>query len=292
VNEKIIAVIPVFNEENSIFEILDKISNYCDEIIVINDGSSDRSIEKIIDFKKLDKKHIEIIENKKNYGIGYSVKKGFELALKNGAEIVLKIDADGQHDPDDIPKFIKLINDSNLDLVKGNRFFDAESIQNMPKIKIFGNLITTNIQKIISGNYKLSDPNNGFLAVRASKLKSVNFNILNNQYFFENSLLVVFTALDFKIDEIGIQTIYRNEKSSIPIFTASIKLLPVFISLLFKKNSIRAFQKLSINSLIFYIGVLILIINIYLNNTIFWFIFSILIVIYLLIDIVNFYRQN
>ena len=175
------------------------------------------------------------------------VKKGFEQALKNGAEIILKIDADGQHNPDDIPKFIELLNDENLDLVKGNRFFDTESIVHMPKIKIIGNLITTNIQKLISGNYKISDPNNGFLAIRAPKLKLINFKILNNQYFFENSLLVVFTALDFKIGEISIKSVYKNEKSSIPIVAAAIKLFPVFLSLLFKKNSIRAFQKLSIN---------------------------------------------
>ena len=153
-NKKIIAVLPVFNEENSLYKIMDHVSNYCDEIIVVNDGSSDNSIEVIKEFKNLNKIHIEVIENSKNYGIGYSVKKGFEQALKNGAEIILKIDADGQHNPDDIPKFIELLNDENLDLVKGNRFFDTESIVHMPKIKIIGNLITTNIQKLISGNYK------------------------------------------------------------------------------------------------------------------------------------------
>ena len=292
VNEKITAVVPVFNEENSIFDILDGVSNYCDEIIIVNDGSTDKSIEKIIDFQKLNKISVEIIVNKKNHGIGYSVKKGFDLALENGAGIVLKIDADGQHNPDNIPQFIKLLDRNNLDLVKGNRFFDTESIQNMPKIKIIGNLITTNIQKIVSGNYKISDPNNGFLAVKGDKLRSVNFSFLNNQYFFENSLLVVFTALDFKIGEIGIKTIYRNEKSSIPVFTASIKLFPIFISLLFKKNSIRAFQKLSINSLIFYLGVLILLINTFLNILFLWYAFLILVVVYLFIDLVNFYKLN
>ena len=291
VNKKIIAVLPVFNEENSLYKIMDHVSNYCDEIIVVNDGSSDNSIEVIKEFKNLNKIHIEVIENSKNYGIGYSVKKGFEQALKNDAEIILKIDADGQHNPDDIPKFIELLNDENLDLVKGNRFFDTESIVHMPKIKIIGNLITTNIQKLISGNYKISDPNNGFLAIRAPKLKLINFKILNNQYFFENSLLVVFTALDFKIGEISIKSVYKNEKSSIPIVAAAIKLFPVFLSLLFKKNSIRAFQKLSINSMIFYVDVFIFFINIFLNINMLWYVFGFFIVIYILIDIINFYKN-
>ena len=85
-----------------------------------------------------------------------------------------------------------------------------------------------------------SDPNNGFLAIRSSKLKLINLNQLNNEYFFENSLSIIFNAYKSKIAEIGIETIYKNEKSSIPIFLAGIKIIPVFFYFTFKKNILTA----------------------------------------------------
>ena len=85
----------------------------------------------------------------------------------------------------------------DLSLVKGNRFFDIESLENMPKIKVFINLITTNLQKIVSGNYKVSDPNNGFLAICSSFLKKVNFKHLHHNYFFEK-LTIVFNVFEFQ----------------------------------------------------------------------------------------------
>ena len=140
------------------------------------------------------------------------MKVGFTKALEYKPEVIIKIDADGQHNPKDIPKFIKKLLDEDLELVKGNRFFDLESLENMPKIKVFGNLITTNLQKIVSGNYKISDPNNGFLAIKASKLKLINFKYLHNSYFFENSLTIVFNALNFKIGEISIKQFIKMKK--------------------------------------------------------------------------------
>ena len=243
-DNKITVIIPVYNESKTIFDILNKVQEYCDEIIVINDGSTDESLDIINSFLPSSKTLIKIINNKRNLGIGKSMKLGFQEALKSNSEIIIKFDADAQHKPEDITTFINLLNENDYDLVKGNRFFNHESIYKMPKIRIIGNLITTSLQKIISGNYKISDPNNGFLAIRAEQLKRININLLHNQYFFENSLAIIFSAYGFKIGEYGIDTIYGEEKSSIPIMKASLELIPFFIFYLYRRNKIKALNQL------------------------------------------------
>jgi len=292
VNNKVSVVIPVYNESRTIVEILTKVQTHCDEIIVINDGSTDNSLEKITNFASDSTVSTTVINNKKNLGIGNSMKLGFKEALKNKATIIIKFDADGQHDWNDIPNFIKMIDEEDCDLVKGNRFFNSESIKNMPKIKIIGNLITTTFQKIISGNYSISDPNNGFLAIKAEKLKLIDFNHLNNQYFFENSLVIIFSTFEFKIGEYGIQTIYGEEESSIPILRASIKLLPVFALFLYRRNKIKAVNQLSLSSFIFFLGNFTFLVNLYLQFGILWGLLIFFIIMYLLIDIINFYSYD
>ena len=292
VSNKVTVVIPVYNESRTIYDILCKVELHCDEIVVVNDCSTDNSLNLINSFAESSKTPTKVLNNNKNLGIGKSMKLGFAEALKNKAKIIIKFDADGQHDPADIPSFTNLIIDKDYDLVKGNRFFKHESIKNMPIIKVIGNLITTNFQKVVSGNYRISDPNNGFLAIKADKLKMIDFNHLNNQYFFENSLVIIFSAYEFKIGEYGIKTIYGEEESSIPILRASLKLIPVFILFLYRRNKIKAVNQLSLNSLIFIMGNLVFFINLILKINILWILLIFLIVVYLLIDIMNFYLYD
>jgi len=289
---KILVIIPVYNESRTIFDILSKVQEYCDEIIVINDGSTDNSLDVIKSFLPSATVSIKIINNNKNLGIGKSMKLGFEEALRGNAEILIKLDADAQHKPEDIPTFIKLLVEKNYDLVKGNRFFKHESINKMPKIKVIGNLITTSLQKVISGNYKISDPNNGFLAIKVDKLRTIDINKLDNKYFFENSLVIIFSAYGFKIGEYGIETIYGEEESSIPIFKASLKLLPFFILSLYRRNKLKAINQLSLNSLIFLLGNIIFFTNLLFQVYLMWYFLLFLIFLYLLIDIVNFYIND
>lgn len=284
---RIIAVIPAFNEEKNIKRVVTGVMKYCQLVIIVNDNSTDDTKKIITEMKNIYSEKLQIINNKKNMGIGSSMKKGLILALSKESDIIIKIDGDGQHRPKDIPEFISKIENENLDLVKGNRFYNIYSVSNMPKIKIFGNLLITNIQKIISGNYSISDPNNGFLALKTEKIRLININHLHNKYFFENSLSIIFTAFNFKIGEVGIETIYRDEKSSIPVFVAGLKLIPTFILFLIRKNLITASRSLSINSLIFFISIFLTILNLIINTTVLWTIIVCLIPLYIFVDILN-----
>ena len=278
-----VVVIPVFNEEKSIFDIINKVFNHCDKIIVVNDCSTDGSKEIL---ESINNDNLIIVTNEKNLGIGGATKVGIKKALEIGAEIIIKFDGDGQHSSNDIPEFINLIENENYDFIKGNRF--KSSISQMPAVKILGNLISTNLQKIVTGNFSVSDPNNGFIAFKASIFDRIQFKYLRNDYFFENSLLLNLVIFKFKISEVPIKTIYGEEKSSIPIFIGSIKLIPVFLKLLYLKNYLNTRHNLSMGSLIFLLLNILTFIKILNNDLIDLNYIIICVVLYGLIEVINF----
>lgn len=291
-NSNVSVIIPVYNEERNIEYVIEGVEKYCENIIIVDDKSTDNSYEIIKKLQHRYSKKIIVLQNDKNSGIGYSVKKGMKKALELNNDIIIKFDGDNQHLPEDIPKFKTKLIDEQLDLIKGNRFLINEYSQPMPNLKILGNLITTNLQKLVSGNYKISDPNNGFLAIKKVVLNTIDFKKLKNNYYFENSLLIYVSSMGLKIGEVPIKTIYRDEKSSIPIFTASIKLLPTFIYFFYLRNVLNARFNLSINSIVFFIILSLFVINLFLNIFIVWFVCLIMLIIYLFIDIFNFYRNE
>lgn len=291
-NSNVSVIIPVYNEERNIENVIEGVEKYCENIIIVDDKSTDNSYEII---KKLQHRYSEkiiVLQNDKNSGIGYSVKKGMKKALELNNEIIIKFDGDNQHLPEDIPKFKTKLTNEQLDLIKGNRFLINEYSEPMPNLKILGNLITTNLQKLVSGNYKISDPNNGFLAIKKAVLNTIDFKKLKNNYYFENSLLIYISSMGLKIGEVPIKTIYQDEESSIPIFTASIKLLPTFLYFFYLRNVLNAKFNLSINSIVFFIILSLFVINLFLNILIVWFVCLIMLITYLFIDIFNFYRNE
>jgi len=141
-------IVPVYNEEKTIFEILNKISNlrkneYSLQVIVIDDGSNDSSIKILKDNQHLIDK---LILNEKNKGKGYSVKKGLEIA--DGKYIIFQ-DADLEYDPNDLLKFFKLIEKFQPDLIIGSRFIYSEYTRSHSILNKFGNNFITLLFNLI-----------------------------------------------------------------------------------------------------------------------------------------------
>jgi glycosyltransferase involved in cell wall biosynthesis len=120
---KVIAVIPAYNEASVIGEVLDRVRGHVDEIIVVNDGSSDRTGE------IASGRGVVVVHHVINRGLGASLGTGFAAAHRRGADVVITLDADGQHDPAEIPKFVEAIN-GGADFVVGSRMLTA--LRGMP----------------------------------------------------------------------------------------------------------------------------------------------------------------
>jgi len=155
--QKLIVLIPVFNEASTIGSVISKTMKYAQTILVIDDGSTDDSavIAKYL--------NAIVVSHPKRRGVGAAFSTGIEKALSLGADIVVTIDADGQFDPDEIPKLIEPIIEGRADFVTGSRFKDGAEIPGMTWTKIMGNQFFIKLTNLLTG-MKFTDTQCGFRA--------------------------------------------------------------------------------------------------------------------------------
>ncbi len=156
----IIAVIPAYNEEKTIGEVVKKTKRFVDKVIVVDDGSHDRTGKIARKFGAI------VLTHRKNQGFGTSIRDGLRYALRIGGDAIITLDADGQHDPSDIPKFVHAIR-RGYDFVLGRR-----DLRKYPLIKKLGNLFLTLATDFISGTY-LRDTESGFRGFSRKGLKKI-----------------------------------------------------------------------------------------------------------------------
>jgi glycosyltransferase involved in cell wall biosynthesis len=160
---KLVVTIPAQNEEATIAQVINgvprKISGVSEvEIIVMNDGSTDRTADKAAAAGAL----VVTLHNRP--GLGKVFGTGFERAMRRGADIIVNIDGDGQFNPGDIPQLIAPILDGEADFVTCTRFADPALHPHMPKVKFWGNRAVTRIINWVCGGTNFTDVSCGFRA--------------------------------------------------------------------------------------------------------------------------------
>jgi dolichol-phosphate mannosyltransferase len=213
----ICCVVPAYRARRSICDVVRNALRYADAVIVVDDRCPEGSGEAV---SQAFRGHpsVHVIARETNGGVGAATKTGLEKALELGADVIVKIDADGQMDVSYIPSIAELFaNDPNLAFVKGNRFFDPRVITRMPAIRLFGNSCLSLFAKFASGYWNILDPTNGFLAFSGRLLPAVNWRNFADCYFFEISALCEFGLKRATIAEMEMDTIYGQESSSLSI---------------------------------------------------------------------------
>lgn len=218
----IATVIPAYRVEREIESVLRGLPAYIKHIIVIDDASPDATAELVTAAAQKDIR-ITLIRHSQNQGVGAAMITGFRKALELGAQIVIKLDGDGQMDPAYLPALITPLIEGKADYVKGNRFRDFQSLQQMPFIRRVGNLGLSFLTKAATGYWNIFDPANGFFAIRAETLAQLPFDKLDRRYFFETSMLSNLYLLEAFILDAPIPARYRGEISSISIRRALIE---------------------------------------------------------------------
>lgn len=212
---RICAVIPFFNEEKHLREVINKVLKYVDKIILVNDGSTDNSIKLI---KQTDR--IIILSHESNLGKGSALKTGFEHSIKINSEITVSIDADNQHDPSFIPDLVKKT--KQFDCVIGNRLKTKSS---MPIHRRLSNYLTSKILSIKTG-FDILDSQSGFRVFKTNILS----NILPSFTGFEaeSEMIVKISKCKYSLGFTEISTIYGDDSSkmkAIPTIIGFIKVI-------------------------------------------------------------------
>lgn len=199
---KIIAVIPAYNEESTIADIVKRTKEYVDEVIVVNDGSTDDTAQIADDAGAF------VYSNEYNMGLGTTMKNGLKNAKRLKADIVVTIDADGQYIPEEIPLILEPIKNLEADLVLGIRSKGDGSKMNL--INRIGNKVFTWAVNRFA-RLHLSDTQTGFRAIRREVIEEIK---ITSDFTYTQELVIRCAEEGFRIEEVPITFLKRKKGSS------------------------------------------------------------------------------
>ena len=230
---KIAVVIPCYCVKNHILALLESIGPNINSIYVIDDHCPEHTGEHVKNHN-LDSR-VSIIRNSINLGVGGAVLTGYRQAISDGADVIIKLDGDGQMDPALIEYFINPIINGEADYTKGNRFFNLESLQGMPKIRLIGNAILSFMTKLSSGYWNIFDPTNGYTAIHRDVAIRLPLDKISTRYFFESDMLFRLNTLRAVVVDIPMDAKYKDEVSNLRISRVLGEFLQKNLANLFKR---------------------------------------------------------
>jgi glycosyltransferase involved in cell wall biosynthesis len=214
---KLVAVIPFFNEENTLEKIIFDTAQFVDVIVAVNDGSTDNSFEKIKNLK-----NVICLNNPKNKGKGFALNLGFKKSIELNSLFTITLDADLQHSPEYIENLLTLVN--QYDIIIGKR---KKILGKMPIQRMISNFLTSFLLTLKT-NQKIEDSQSGFRLYKTEILKIILPS--SNGFESESEILINASKYNYKIGFVDIPTIYENEKSKMKIW----KTIIGFVKVLFK----------------------------------------------------------
>jgi glycosyltransferase involved in cell wall biosynthesis len=212
---RIAVVIPSYRVVKHILGVISEIGPEVWRIYVVDDKCPDES-GNFVEANCKDER-VVVLRHGVNQGVGGAVMTGYRAAISDGAEIIIKVDGDGQMDPRLIPNFIEPILTGEADYTKGNRFFNLEEIRTMPKVRLFGNAALSFLSKLSSGYWDLFDPTNGYTAIHSGVAQHLPFDKISSRYFFETDMLFRLNTLRAVVVDVPMSAKYGDEVSHLKI---------------------------------------------------------------------------
>jgi glycosyltransferase involved in cell wall biosynthesis len=251
-NQSIAVVIPCFNEERVIANVIRTMPDFVDAIYVIDDVSTDKSIENA---KATSDPRLEVIMHERNSGVGRAIATGYKHAREKCFDIVAVMAGDGQMNPKDLESVIRPIAEGLVDYCKGNRFFHSTPLSEIPRHRLFGNIVLSALTKMVSGYWHVSDSQCGYTAINRAALEVVDWDKLYPRYGCPNDILVQLNIAEMRVGEVAVEPVYG------PNWTSKMRPAKVFAPILWllaRRYVTRCVYRYAINNghpLIFYLGV-------------------------------------
>lgn len=245
----IAVVVPAFRAREHIRNVLKGIPRFVTLVIVVDDCSPDLLCEVVEEVRAADPR-ILLIKHHKNEGVGGAMLTGYLAALNAGANIIVKMDADGQMDPRYISDLIAPIVEGKADYAKGNRFLHPRSLVSMPLIRRIGNIGLSFLAKLASGYWSIFDPTNGYTAIHAAALRYLDLDRIDRRFFFESSMLIELGMIRAIVRDVYIPALYNGENSSLSEAHSLVsfpgKLLAGFLRRIMIQYFVRDFTAISL----------------------------------------------
>ncbi|MFX1510029.1 MAG: glycosyltransferase family 2 protein [Promethearchaeota archaeon] len=200
---KICCIIPAYQESRAIKQVILLSQQYCSNVIVVDDGSTDNTPQ------IAEKAGATVLSHPRNQGKGAALRTGFNYALQMGCDLIITLDGDLQHNPHSIPRFITKIH-QGYDIVVGSRY--ATRSEEMPFVRKLSNLITTQALRVFF-KIPVTDSQSGYRAFRKRVLEVIQ--VRDDGFAAETEILIDAQRAGFEISEVPIATNYGDEESKI-----------------------------------------------------------------------------
>jgi glycosyltransferase involved in cell wall biosynthesis len=198
-------VVPAYDEEALIAATLGGIPPLVDRIIVVNDGSTDRTRERALE---LGDPRVEVLDHERRSGVGAATLTGYRRALDDGLDVVVVMNGDNQMDPGDLATLVEPVARGELDYAKANRLATGQAWQLIPKTRFFGNAILSMLTKVASGYWHVADSQSGYTVVSREMLGQLDLDHIYTNYGFPNDMLVHLNVWNARVRDFPSRPIY------------------------------------------------------------------------------------
>ena len=219
---RIAVVIPSFRAAATIGEVLGAIGPEVERIYLVDDFCPDSTGERAL--RDHHDPRLVVLRNPRNLGVGGAMKRGYARALADGADIVVKLDSDGQMDPRHIPRLVEPLLAGTADYAKGNRFAPPETmpagsppraLSQMPFRRRAGNMLHSVFHRAATGYWRIGDPANGYTAVDGRVLDRIGVEALADCFFFETDMLFRLNLAGAVVADVPLPACYPGSGSSL-----------------------------------------------------------------------------
>ena len=225
-NVHVAVVVPCYKVERSIEAVVAGMPEYIRSIILVDDASPGETPQILDYLAKEQPGRVFVVHLPQNQGVGGATLAGWEQAVRMNAEIVVKMDGDGQMDPEYLPDLLEPLLFGKADYSKGNRFHTSDVLGKMPLVRLIGNAGLSFLNRLASGYWKTLDPTNGYFAIRAELIPRLAKKRISPRYFFESSLLIELGILRAVVRDVPMRTIYGEEQSHLSVKKALLEFPP------------------------------------------------------------------
>lgn len=233
-------VIPAFRVANHIAAVVAGLPDFVSHVVVVDDASPDRTSEVV---RALGDPRVRLICHQRNAGVGGAMVTGYQEAERCGADVIVKMDGDGQMDPAYLPALIEPILSGEADYTKGSRFFHTRKLRQMPLSRRVGNLGLSFLAKAASGYWEVFDPTNGFTAIHRDVMRLLDWEKIDPRWFFETSMLIELNLLRAVVRDVEIPARYADERSSLSETRALISFPPRLLAALLRRLWMQYFVR-------------------------------------------------
>lgn len=248
-NNTVAVVVPAYNEGKLISKVIETTPDYVDHLVIVDDLSTDNTVEVVESYTKNGNDRIILIKLAKNTGVGGAIAAGYKWCRDHQIDATAVMAGDAQMDPNDLPALLDPVVSGEVDYTKGNRLFTGEAWHKIPRARYMGNAALSLLTKIASGYWHVADSQTGYTVANHKVLSTLDLGGIYKRYGMPNDMLVKLNIYNFKVRDVEIEPVYGiGEKSGIkPIFVIpkfSFLLLRLFLYRMIQKYIIRDFHPL------------------------------------------------